>query len=84
LYFGDSPTVFGILEYLWSKEAVEGVSEWATPHRGAPGPPGAPWWVVPTQGRLSVSSSVHRVSSGLEKFHKKFRCVWTLFDRDFL
>ena len=52
--------------------------------QGAPGPPGAPWWVLPTSGRLSGTSSDPRLSSGPEKIHKKFRCVWTPFDMDFL
>ena len=63
---------------------MEGSFQGATTHQGAPRPPGAPWWVVPTLGHLSGTSSVLRVSSGPEKFHKKFRCVWTPFDMDFL
>ena len=32
----------------WDKEVPEGCPEGRTPHLGAPGGPGAPWWVVPT------------------------------------
>ena len=44
--FVDSHRVSGILGYLYSKEAVRGAPEVGTTHQGAPGPPGAPWWVV--------------------------------------
>jgi hypothetical protein len=47
----------------------------------------APWHALvggATLGRLSGTSSVHLVSSGPEKFHKKFRFVCTPFDMDFL
>src|SRR4051812_19541003 len=46
LIFIDSPRVFGILGYLYSKETVRGAPEVGTTHQGAPGPPGARWWVV--------------------------------------
>ena len=49
-----------------------------------PGVPGAAWWVFPTSGSVSDSSSDPRLSSGPKKIHKKFRCVWTPFDMDFL
>ena len=34
----------------WAEEAPGGCSEGSTTHQGAPGGPGAPWWVVPTSG----------------------------------
>ena len=54
-----------------------------TTHQGAPGPPGAPRWVVPPSGHPSGTSLAHFVSFGPEKFHKKVRCVWTPFGIDF-
>ena len=75
----------GIMEIeAMRKQNYDDGFSWATTHQGAPGPPGVPWWVVPTLGRLSGTSLVHLVSSGPEKFHKKFCCVWTPFDMDFL
>ena len=34
----------------WALVAPGGSPEEGTTHQGAPGPPGAPWWVVPTSG----------------------------------
>ena len=41
-------------------------------HLGAPGPPGAPWWVVPPLGNPSSTSSAQLVSYGPEKSTKSF------------
>ena len=32
----------------WAEEVPQGISEGSIPHQGAPGPTGAPKWVVPT------------------------------------
>ena len=55
-----------------------------TTHKGAPGPPGAPRWVVLPSEPPSGTSLAHHVSSGPEKISKKFRCIWTPFDTDIL
>ena len=55
------------------------VTEGGTTPMGAPRPPGAPWWVVPTSGLLFGISLAHWVSSGLKEISKKFCCVWTPF-----
>ena len=34
----------------WALVAPGGSPEEGTTHQGAPGGPGAPWWVVPTSG----------------------------------
>ena len=39
---------FGPEDTYWAKQVPEGSSEGSTTHQGAPGPPGAPRWVVPT------------------------------------
>ena len=59
-------------------------TEVGTIHQGAPGPPGAPRWVVPPSGHPSGTSLAHIVSFGPEKISKKFRYVWTPFGIDFL
>ena len=82
--FVDSPRVSGILGYLKSREAVREATEVRTTHLGAPGPPGAPWWVVLPSEHPSGTFLAHMVSSGPEKIHKKFRCVWTPFVIHFL
>ena len=61
-----------------------GCPEGGTTHQGAPGPPGMPRWVMPPSGHPSGTSLSHPVSSVLEKFSKKFRCVWTPFGTDIL
>ena len=43
--FGD---LFQNKKKYWSQEPPEGVPWLGTIHQGAPPPPGAPWWVVPT------------------------------------
>ena len=54
LIFVGSPRVSRILGYLLSKEAVQGAPKVGTTHLGAPGPPGAPWWVLPPSGHPQV------------------------------
>ena len=43
-----------------------------TSHKGAPGPPGVPWWVVLPSEHPSGTSLAQQVSSGLEKSTKSF------------
>ena len=62
---------------------MRGTPEVGTTHLGAPGPPGALWWVVLPSEHPSSAFLAHRVSSGPEKITKKFRCVWTPFGIDF-
>ena len=59
-------------------------TEVGTTHLGAPGGPGALWWVVPPLGHPSGTSSAQVVPSGPEKISKKFHYVWTPFGIDFL
>ena len=75
---------FGPEDIQWAKEVPKREREVSTRHQGAPGGPGAPWWVVPPLGQPPGASLVHLVSSGPNKIHKKFRCIWTPFDIDFL
>ena len=79
MVFVVSPSVSGILGYLQSKEAVRGATEVGTTHQGAPGPPGAPRWVVLPSEPPSGTSLAQQVSSGPEKIY-----VWTPFGIDFL
>ena len=41
---------YGPKDRTWAKEVPEGCPEGGTTHLGAPGGPGAPWWVVPISG----------------------------------
>ena len=41
---------YGPEERQWALVAPGGCPEGGTTHEGAPGGPGAPWWVVPTSG----------------------------------
>ena len=59
-------------------------AEVATTHLVAPGPLGALYWVVLPSKLPSGTFLAQQVSFGLEKIHKKFHCIWTLFDIDFL
>ena len=43
-----------------------------TTHLGAPGPPGAPWWVVLPSGLPSDTSLAHWMASGPKKSTKSF------------
>ena len=44
----------------WAKAAPGGCSEGSTTHQGAPGGPGAPWWVVPTSGAPRTASLLYK------------------------
>ena len=41
--------------YAWG-----GCSDESTTHQGAPGGPGAPWWVVPTSGAPRTASLLYK------------------------
>ena len=41
---------YGPEDTQWAKAAPGGCPRGGTTHQGAPGGPGAPWWVVPTSG----------------------------------
>ena len=55
-----------------------------TTHLGMLGPPDAPWWVVLPSELPSDTSLAHQVSCGPEKISKKFRCIWTPSDIDYM
>ena len=46
------------------KEAAWGAPEVGTTHQGAPGPPGAPWWVLLPLSSPPGASLAHWLSSG--------------------
>ena len=49
-YFVDSPRVFGNIWVFIEQRGGPGALEVGRTHKGAPGPPNAPWWVVPPSG----------------------------------
>ena len=77
LIFVDSPRVSGILGVFIEQRGDAGGQQ------GGHNPPRCSW-VVPPSGHPSGTSSAHLVSSGPEKIHKEFRCVWTPFDIGFM
>ena len=44
----------------WALVAPGGSPEEGTTHQGAPGGPGAPWWVVPTSGAPRTASLLYK------------------------
>ena len=44
----------------WALVAPGGCPEGGTTHQGAPGGPGAPWWVVPTSGAPRTASLLYK------------------------
>ena len=46
----DSAAVSRVLGVFIEQRGGPGAPEVGTTHQGAPGPPGAPWWVVPSFG----------------------------------
>ena len=68
---------FGPEDIQWAKEVPKKEPEVSIR-------PGTPWWVVLPSEHPSGTFLAHMVSSGPEKIHKKFRCVWTPFGIDFL
>ena len=79
--FGD---FFGPEDTLGSKKAPEGILVGTTRHLGGPRSLGVPRWAVLPSEPPSGISLAQQVSSGPEKFSKKFHCVWTPFGIDFL
>ena len=51
---------FGPEDIQWAREASGGCPEGGTTHLGAPGGPGAPWWVVPTSGAPWTASLLYK------------------------
>ena len=47
----------------WALVAPGGSPEEGTTHQGAPGGPGAPWWVVPTSGAPRTASLLYKHSN---------------------
>ena len=43
-----------------SRLRLGGAPRRAEPHQGAPGGPGAPWWVVPTSGAPRTASLLYK------------------------
>ena len=50
----------------WALVAPGKCPEGGTIHQGAPGGPGAPWWVVPTSGAPRTASSLYKYPNILE------------------
>ena len=57
---------FGPEDIQWAGEAPGGYSEGSTTHQGAPGCPGAPWWVVPTMVASCTASFLYKYPNILE------------------
>ena len=51
---------FGLEDIQWAKEVPKREPEVSTRHQGAPGGPGAPWWVVPTSGDPRTASLLYK------------------------
>ncbi len=51
---------FGPEDIQWAKEVPRREREVSTRHQGAPGGPGAPWWVVPTPGVPRTDSLLYK------------------------
>ena len=56
----------------WAKEIPQGRPEVGTTHQGAPGPPGAPRWVVLPSEPPSGTYLAKQVSFGPKKYPKSF------------
>ena len=59
-------------DFLWTRRhpmgqgSARGCSEGSTTYKGAPGGPGAPWWVVPTLGAPRTASLLYKNPNILE------------------
>ena len=84
IVFRRLPEGFWIFRVFIEQRAGAGGSRGGHNPPGARGPPCAPWWVVPPSEPPSGTFLAQQVCSGLEKFSKKFCCVWTPFGIDFL
>ena len=51
---------YGPKERSWALVAPGGSPEEGTTHQGAPGVPGAPWWVAPTSGAPWTASLLYK------------------------
>ena len=51
---------YGPKRSRWALVAPGGCPEGGTTHQGAPGGPGAPWWVVPTSGAPRAASLLYK------------------------
>ena len=51
---------YGLEGRRWALVAPGGSPEEETTHQGAPGGPGAPWWVVPTSGASRTASLLYK------------------------
>jgi hypothetical protein len=57
---------FGPEDIQWAKEVPKREPEVSTRHQGAPGGPGAPWWVVPTSVASRTASLLYKYPNILE------------------
>ena len=46
-----------------ARQRLRGCSKGSTTHQGAPGGPGAPWWVVPTSGAPGTASLLYKYTN---------------------
>ena len=69
---------YGPEDIEWAREAPGGCPEGGATHQGAPGPPGAPRWVVPTSVASCTPSLPYKFTNILKPFgvnlDQKFRC----------
>ena len=52
---------YGPEDIQWARAAPGGCPEGGTTHLGAPGGPGAPWWVLPTFVASRTTSSPYKL-----------------------
>ena len=73
---------FGPEDIQWAKEVPERGHEVSTRHHGAPGGPGAPWWVVPSSVTSRTASLLYKYpnipktlgeSTKINSSHRKFQ-----------
>ena len=57
---------YGLEGRCWALVAPGGSPKEGTTHQGAPGGPGAPWWVVPTSGAPRTASLLYKYPNILE------------------
>ena len=63
-YFVDHPRVLVFLGVFIEQRGGPGAHEVGTTHQGAPGPPGVPWWVVPSSGLPPGATRAQHLPSG--------------------
>ena len=64
LFFVDSPRVFWNIGLFIEQTVGPGGTRVGTTHQGAPGPPGAPCWIVPPLGHPQGAARARCVPSG--------------------